>query len=118
VKRPLGPSTGFWFWCGTIVSAAWPVVAPLGDRWTMLVDPHFQVGDTQDEIQKWSQSTRIVCVPVVQRELFSHALAWVDREVVWQVSFEGELDDRPWPPSAVAAFSRVVREGAEAIERA
>jgi len=76
-------------------AAAWPLVAPVSDRWTALADPLFQFGDAWDELREWSQDTRVVCLLLVQRELFSHALVWVDREMVWQVSFEGESDDRP-----------------------
>jgi hypothetical protein len=64
-------------------------------RWAVLVDRQFEFADTRDALQEWSQGTRVVCLIVIESQLFSHALVWADRELIWQVSFEGELDDRP-----------------------
>ena len=61
----------------------------------MLVDPHFEFGDAQEQLREWSRGTRVVCLLVIERELFSHAVAWADGELAWQMSFEGEVDDRP-----------------------
>jgi hypothetical protein len=46
-------------------------------------------------LRAWSRGARIVCLQVIERELFSHALAWAEGRLVWQVSFEGEVDNRP-----------------------
>ena len=76
-------------------SAAWPAIGPARGGWTVLVDPHFEFGDAHDQLREWSRGTRVVCLLVIERELFSHALAWADGELAWQASFEGEVDDRP-----------------------
>ena len=70
-------------------SAAWPSVGPASGGWTVLVDPHFEFGDAHDHLHEWSRGTRVVCLLVIERELFSHAPAWADDELAWQVSVEG-----------------------------
>lgn len=90
-------------------SAAWPAIGPAGGGWTVLVDPHFEFGDAPDQLREWSRGTRVVCLLVIERTLFSHALSWADGELAWQASFEGEVDKRlsvsgqmPAEPDAVA----------------
>lgn len=70
-------------------------VVTFHDRWAVLLDPDFEFGDAWDELQAWSCGTRVVCLMVIEPELFSHALVWADGSLAWQVSFEAELDDRP-----------------------
>lgn len=76
-------------------SAAWPAIGPASGGWTLLVDPHFEFGDAHDQLREWSRGTRVACLMVMERELFSHALAWTNGELAWQASFEGEVDDQP-----------------------
>jgi hypothetical protein len=75
--------------------AAWPSVGPAGRRWTMVIDPHLEFGDSDDAFAPGSVGTRIVRLAVIEREWFSHTKLWVDGTAAWEVSFEGELDDRP-----------------------
>jgi hypothetical protein len=77
------------------LTAAWPSVGPAGGRWTMVIDPHFEFGDSDVVLAPGSVGTRIVRLAVIEREWFSHTRMWVDGTAAWEVSFEGELDDRP-----------------------
>jgi hypothetical protein len=63
--------------------------------WTVLADPGFELGDAGDELRQRSVGTRVVRLLVIEREGFSHATAWVDGEVAWEISYEAELDERP-----------------------
>jgi hypothetical protein len=72
-----------------------PAIRTVDSGWTVLVDPHFKFGDAHEQLQECSRGTRVVCLMVIERELFSHAMAWTDGALTWQASFEGELDDRP-----------------------
>jgi hypothetical protein len=77
-------------------TAPWPSVGPAGGRWTMAIDPHFEFDDrSDDDLAPGSVGTRIVRLAVIEREWFSHTKVWVDGRAAWEVSFEGELDDRP-----------------------
>jgi hypothetical protein len=77
-------------------TAPWPSVGPAGGRWTMVIDPHFEFDDrSDDDLAPGSVGTRIVRLAVIEREWFSHTKVWVDGRAAWEVSFEGELDDRP-----------------------
>lgn len=76
-------------------SATRPAVGPAGPGWTVVVDPHFEFGDAQDLIAAWSAGTRAVRLMVIEREGFSHATAWADGAVRWDISYEEEMDDSP-----------------------
>ncbi len=76
-------------------SAPWPSVGPACEGWTVVVDPHFEFGDSDVELRQWSVGTRVVRLQVLDREAFSHASVWVGGEIAWDVSFDSELDDRP-----------------------
>lgn len=76
-------------------SAEWPSLGPASKDWTVLVDRHVEFGDADKQLQEWSKNTRIVRLLLIERALFSHASAWADGELVWQASFDGEVDGRP-----------------------
>jgi hypothetical protein len=76
-------------------SAPYPSVGPAAVGWTVLIDPHFSLGDSDAQLGRWSVAGRVVRLEVIERELFSHALVCADGVVAWEVSFEGELDERP-----------------------
>jgi len=76
-------------------SASWPSIGPGSPGWTLLIDPHFEFGDADPEIQQWSAGTRIVRLQIIERQRFSHATAWADGTREWDVSFDADLDERP-----------------------
>ncbi|MET0420006.1 MAG: hypothetical protein ABW022_28670 [Actinoplanes sp.] len=75
--------------------ASWPAAGPAGGGWTVVVDPHFEFGDAEEEMRAWSAGGRAVRLMVIAREGFSQATAWVDGGVRWDISYEDGLDDRP-----------------------
>jgi hypothetical protein len=79
----------------TKLSAPWPTVGPASEAWTVVIDPHLELGDADAELRQWSVGTQVVRLLVIESEAFSHASVWANGEIVWDVSFEGELDDRP-----------------------
>jgi hypothetical protein len=76
-------------------SAPWPSVGPAGGGSTLIIDPHFEFGDMDSQLRQYSLGTRILRLLVIEHEKFSHATEWADGEIMWEVSFEGELDERP-----------------------
>jgi hypothetical protein len=61
----------------------------------MVIDPHFEFGDSDEDLAQGSVGTRIVRLAVIERERFSHAEVWIGGRMAWEMSFEGELDERP-----------------------
>lgn len=70
-------------------------MGPAADGWTVVIDPHFEFGDSDIELRQWSVGTRIARLQVIEQALFSHATVWANGGVVWDVSYEAELDERP-----------------------
>ena len=76
-------------------SAAWPAAGIASNGWGLLVDPHFEFGDADNELQQWSMCGRVGRLQVIEHQIFGHATLWADGKLVWEVSYEAELDDRP-----------------------
>jgi hypothetical protein len=76
-------------------SAAWPAAGAASNGRALLVDPHFEFGDANAEMQQWSTRGRVGRLQVIEQERFSHATLWADGKIAWEVSYEAELDDRP-----------------------
>jgi hypothetical protein len=77
------------------LTARWPSIGPASEGWTALIDPHFEFGDFDEQLRRWSAGTQVARLMVIERELFSHATVWSDNDVEWNVSFEAELDEQP-----------------------
>lgn len=92
--------------------APWLAVGTIGDGWALLVDPHFEYGDSADELLHWSEGTRIVCLQIIEPEGFSHAMVWTAGALAWEISYEAELDARPLvdgqPPYDLDAIARTI----------
>jgi hypothetical protein len=79
----------------SLSSAPWPSAGAVDDTWTIIIDPHFEFGDADADLQQWSAGTRVARLQFIEREKFSHASVWAHGELTWEVSFEPELDERP-----------------------
>ena len=76
-------------------SASWPAAGIASNGWAVLVDPHFELGDADADLQQWSIGGQVGRLLVIERERFSHATLWAEGRVSWEVSYEAELDVRP-----------------------
>lgn len=79
----------------TSVAAHWPSVGRVNSNWALVIDPHFEFGDTDDDLRRHSINGRVVRLEVIKNEGYSYATEWRDGEVVWKISYEAEIDSEP-----------------------
>jgi hypothetical protein len=76
-------------------SVAWPSIGPAVAGWTLVVDPHQEFGDADDELRVSSAATRIARLVLVgEPDPFSYASVWNNGSDAWSLSFD-RIDDEP-----------------------